>query len=510
MGLRSLLALWAGKLVLSAARAAGRAGSSLPGRVARLVDPGILTALAAQTPGGHAVITGTNGKTTTAKMLAGILAVAGHRVVHNRAGANLIAGVTTAFLADATWSGRVRGSVGVLEVDEASMGATCQEVRPRAAVVTNFFRDQLDRFGELVNTVELVRRGLDRLAPGSPVALNADDPLCAVLGAPAIPEVAAAAEGAPRDLAAEGEASRPAAAAAAPARQSGPGEAGPGKAGTAIRPIYYGLEDPEVAAGEERTADVRHCIRCGRPYEYEVRYYAHLGRYRCPGCGLTRPRPQVYARKVYELGPRGSTFELVTPVGSFLCRLQVPGLYNIYNALAAVAGAVGLGLDLEAIRQGLESTGTAFGRMERLEIREREVFLALVKNPVGYNEVLRTVLSTDARKNLVLCLNDLPADGTDISWIWDVNFESLAEREAEINFILCSGLRAEELAVRLKYAGFPTSKISVEPDLARALEQGLAFVRPGELLYILPTYTAMLQMREILRRQGYLPPLWEV
>ncbi|MCG0238122.1 MAG: Mur ligase family protein [Firmicutes bacterium] len=494
MGLRSLLALWAGKLVLWAARAVGRAGSSLPGRVARLVDPGILTALAARTPGGHAVITGTNGKTTTAKMLAGILAVAGQRVVHNRAGANLIAGVTTAFLADATWSGRVRGSVGVLEVDEASMGATCREVRPRAAVVTNFFRDQLDRYGELANTVELVRRGLDRLAPGSPVALNADDPLCAVLGAPAIPEVAAAAEAAPQ-------------AGAAAARAA---EAGPGEAGTAIRPVYYGLEDTEVATGEEGTADVRHCIRCGRPYEYEVRYYAHLGRYRCPGCGLTRPRPQVYARKVYELGPRGSTFELVTPMGSFLCRLQVPGLYNIYNALAAVAGAVALGLDLEAIRRGLESTGTAFGRMERLEIRGREVFLALVKNPVGYNEVLRTVLSTDARKNLVLCLNDLAADGTDISWIWDVNFEALAEREAEINFILCSGLRAEELAVRLKYAGFPTSKISVEPDLGRALEQGLAFVRPGELLYILPTYTAMLQMREILRRQGHLPPLWEV
>lgn len=500
MGPRTLLALWAGKLTLLISRVLGRGGSSLPGQVARAVDPRILPALAARTSGGHAVISGTNGKTTTAKMLASILAAAGKQAVHNRAGANLIAGITTAFVADASWMGQMTGEVGVLEVDEASMRLGCAELRPRTAVVTNFFRDQLDRYGELATTVRFVREGLEGLAPGSPVALNADDPLCASLVAPeSMPEVAAAAE----PVAAAKLAPAPAGAR--------PGHEGEGHRPLALRPLYYGLEDPALALpGADNTADVRHCVRCGHHYEYEFRYYAHLGRYRCPNCGLTRPRPQVYAGKIIELGPRGSTFELVTPAGQFTCRLQVPGLYNIYNALAAVAGALALGVDIQAIQMGLEATTTAFGRMERLEIRDREVFLALVKNPVGYNEVLRTVLGSGSRKNLLLCLNDLYADGTDISWIWDVDFEQLAAKEEEINFVLCSGLRAEELAVRLKYAGVPTSKITVERDLAAALDQGLSFVRLGEMLYILPTYTAMLQMREVLRKQGHLPPFWEV
>ncbi|MER3402547.1 MAG: DUF1727 domain-containing protein, partial [Armatimonadota bacterium] len=191
---RSLLALWAGKLAMGAARALGRGGSSFPGGLARAVDPGILRWLAAQPPGGNAVVTGTNGKTMTAKMLSTILAAAGRRVVHNRAGANLIGGITAAFMAHASLWGAAGGDVGLLEVDEATMPLAAAEVRPRVAVVTNFFRDQLDRYGELVTTVRYVRGGLSQLAPGGTVCLNADDPLCAALGAAPEPEAATALE----------------------------------------------------------------------------------------------------------------------------------------------------------------------------------------------------------------------------------------------------------------------------------------------------------------------------
>lgn len=477
MPLKTLLALWTGKLAIAVAHRLGRGGSTLPGRLARALDGGILAALARAPRLGNATVTGTNGKTTTAKMLAGIAEAAGWRVIHNRAGANLITGITTAYMAGATWSGRPRGDIGLMEVDEATLPRACAEIGPRVAVVTNFFRDQLDRYGELHATVRMVRGGLARVAPGGRVALNADDPLCASLGAAEpVPEAAAAAE-----------------------------------AGAPVLPLYYGIEDPAVATGHpEHAADVRHCVRCGHLYEYELYYYAHLGRYRCPNCGLQRPRPQVYARRVLEMDARGSRFLLATPAGECECRLQVPGLYNIYNALAAAAGALALGVGLEEVKAGLEGTTTAFGRMERLTVRDREVFLALVKNPVGYNEVLRTVLGAGARRNLLLILNDLYADGTDISWIWDVDFEMLARGQEGLNFILCSGLRAEEMAVRLKYAGIDPAKITVEKDLKKALDQGLNFVRPGELLYILPTYTAMLAMREILARQGLVRRFWEV
>ncbi|MER3403744.1 MAG: hypothetical protein C4337_10820 [Armatimonadota bacterium] len=275
--------------------------------------------------------------------------------------------------------------------------------------------------------------------------------------------------------------------------------------------LYYGVEDERVAAGHSaHAADVRHCVRCGRRLQYTLYIYAHLGRYRCPHCGLERPRPQVYAQRVWPLDGHSTAVALVTPVGSGTVRLQVPGLYNVYNALAAAAGACALGLGWEAIQSGLEATRAGFGRMERLTVAGREVLVALVKNPVGYNEVPRTVLAAGQPCQLLLALNDLYADGTDVSWIWDVDFEMLAAHPQGPCYVVCSGLRAEDLAVRLKYAGVDPARLHVERDLARALDHALECVRPGETLYILPTYTAMLQVRRILQRRGHLSPFWEV
>lgn len=499
MRLQTLVALWAGKLAAAASHRLGRGGSNLPGRLARAIDPGVLRALAAQPRRGNLVVTGTNGKTTTAKMLAGICAAAGVDLTHNRAGANLIEGLTAAFINGATWTGRVRGAAGVLEVDEATMPAAVPALAPRVAVITNFFRDQLDRYGELETTVRLVRQGL-AAAPGLTVALNADDPLCAglVAGAPAI-------AGAPATVGGDAPAG---AAAAAP---EPPPLAAASEGAPSLQPLFYGVEDPAVAAGHSAwAADVRHCVRCGHPYEYDGIMYAHLGHYRCSRCGHRRPQPAVYARAIHRLDAHGSHFTLVTPAGEREVHLQVPGLYNIYNALAAAAAALAFGLPLDAMATGLTRTETAFGRMERLDIGGREVFVALVKNPVGYNEVLRTVVTGGAgATHLLLALNDLYADGTDVSWIWDVDFEMLVQAEP-VHLAVCSGLRAEDLAVRLKYAGLPAAQVTVQRDLKKALDQALALVRPGERLYILPTYTAMLQMRRVLSRLGHTRPFWEV
>jgi UDP-N-acetylmuramyl tripeptide synthase len=464
MNLRLLMGVWTGKGVVTATRLLGRGGTTLPGTVARKIAPEILRALAAQPRHGVIAVTGTNGKTTTAKMLSAMFEAAGMSVTHNRAGANLISGLTTAFLQSAAWNGRVQGNVGLMEIDEATMPQGCKEIRPRAAVVTNFFRDQLDRYGELEHTVNFVGRGLEQLAPGARAALNADDPLCASLG-----------------------------------RRTG------------VTPLYYGIEDRSVGSKEmNQTADAKHCVVCGTAYEYEVFYYAHLGVYRCPACGHQRPRPDVYVDRIWDVDARGSSLHVVTPAGDFEARLQIPGLYNIYNALAAVAGALAMGVPPAAIKTGLERTTSQFGRMERIPMRDRDVFMALVKNPVGFNSVIQTVMQSGTRKNLVICINDLYADGTDISWLWDVDFEALAAHEDEVNFVICSGLRAEDMAVRLKYAGMNPAKLIVEKDLAKALDQGLSFIQPGEILYILPTYTAMLQMREVIQKQGYAKKFWEV
>ncbi|HLN63963.1 MAG TPA: Mur ligase family protein [Symbiobacteriaceae bacterium] len=464
MNIRQLMSVWTGKGVVTATRLLGRGGTTLPGTVARKIAPDVLEALSRQPRQGVLSVTGTNGKTTTAKMLSAMFEAAGQQVTHNRAGANLISGLTTAFLQSASWTGRVGGSVGLMETDEATMPRACQEIRPRAAVVTNFFRDQLDRYGELEHTVNFVGRGLAHLAKGGKAALNADDPLCASLG-----------------------------------RREG------------VTPFYYGIEDESVGTAEmNQTADAKHCVVCGTEYDYKVFYYAHLGKYRCPKCGNERPQPQVYVDRIWNVDARGSNMRVVTPGGDFEARLQIPGLYNVYNALAAVAGALAMGLPLDAIKQGLETTTSQFGRMELIPMKDRDVYMALVKNPVGFNSVIHTVMQTNARKNLVIAINDLYADGTDISWLWDVDFEALADRQDEVNFIVCSGLRAEDMAVRLKYAGVDPAKLKLEKDLGQALETGLGQIEPGELLYVMPTYTAMLQMREIIQKQGYTKKFWEV
>jgi lipid II isoglutaminyl synthase (glutamine-hydrolysing) len=441
------------RLLARLLRALGRSGgTTLPGRLLLRLSPGSLERMAGELDRGAVLVSATNGKTTTAAMVAATMERAGRRIVHNRAGSNMAWGVATALL-DAR---RGRGQLGLFEVDEAWLPRVARAVRPGTYLLANLFRDQLDRYGELElladRWAELVAEEADR---GARFVLNADDPLVADLGR--------------------------------------------GREGV----VYFGLEDDSQALPElQHAADSKHCRNCGHAYEYEAVYLGHMGRYRCPSCGRERPRPQVAARRVALEGMVGSRLELATPEGEVELRLPLPGLYNVYNALAAAATALSLGVRLDTVRDALEGFGGAFGRVETIPVAGRDVSILLVKNPAGANEVLRTLTLEDGALDLWLALNDRTADGRDVSWIWDADFELLVGR---VRRATCSGTRAEEMALRLKYAGVE-AELAVERDLAAALDSAVAGSDGGPL-YALPTYTALLELRDLLARRG-LAPRW--
>jgi UDP-N-acetylmuramyl tripeptide synthase len=271
--------------------------------------------------------------------------------------------------------------------------------------------------------------------------------------------------------------------------------------------VAYGIEDVSVGSATlPHAMDARLCPRCGAQLCYDTVFYGHLGHYRCSRCDFARPTPVVTATQVQLLGDEGSLLTVDTPRGIIRAKLHLPGLYNVYNAVAAIAVATSLQVRRDLIARGLETFTAAFGRLERIQVEDRQLFLALVKNPVGFTEVLRTILTGEGRRTMLIAINDLFADGTDVSWLWDVDFESLQGR---VNVAVCSGLRADDMAVRLKYAGVDPDRIRVEPDLRHALELALQAAEPAETVYALPTYTAMLALRNVLRRTGYVRAFWE-
>jgi UDP-N-acetylmuramyl tripeptide synthase len=448
-GLWRLLA----RLVRALSRRLGRGGgTTLPGRLLLRVSPGALERMGAELDDGAVVLSATNGKTTTAAMVAAILERGGERVVHNRAGSNMGWGVATALL-DAR---RGRGQLGLFEVDEAWLPEVARSLRPGTYLLANLFRDQLDRYGELESLAEGWAGLVAEQDGAARFVLNADDPLIADLGR--------------------------------------------GREGV----VYFGVEDDSQALSElQHAADSKHCRNCGTAYVYDAIYLGHLGRYRCPGCGRTRPEPAVAAERVRLDGMTAAEITLRTPAGTIDLRLPLPGLYNVYNAVAATALALELGASLADVEEALTGFGGAFGRVETIAVPhpaggERPVSILLIKNPAGANEVLRTLTLAGGPIDLWIALNDGIADGRDVSWVWDADFELLA---GHVGRVTCTGPRAEELALRLKYAGIEAER-TVERDLAAALDAGVAAGEAGRPLYALPTYTALLELRDLLSGRG--------
>ncbi len=442
-------------------RLSGRGGgTTLPGRLLLRMAPEAIPRLGAGLSAGSVIVSATNGKTTTAGMIAAAMRAVGRRPVHNRAGSNMSWGVATALLEQ-------RGDEGLFEVDEAWLPRIAADLDPRLIVLGNLFRDQLDRYGELERLADEWATLVAARIGATEFAICADDPLVA-------------------DLGRDGDLAR--------------------------RPgvTYFGIDDPGQALPELQHAfDAKHCRRCGAPYSYERAFVGHLGHYSCPSCGADRPPPDVAATAIQLDGMRGSELAVRTPAGEVELRLPLPGLYNVYNALAALTAALRLEVPLEPAARALESMKAVFGRVETIDVEGKTVFILLIKNPAGANEVLRTLLLESGQGgasdglDLWIALNDRIADGRDVSWVWDADFELLAPH---VRRVVCAGTRAPEMAVRLKYAGMPPSVIEVEESISRSLDRALADA--GGRLFALPTYTALLELRELLAKRGLASRYW--
>lgn len=400
-------------------------GSTWPGHIALELKPTILGEFAKNFHGTIILIAGTNGKTTTAKMLRTILEDSGVRVIHNEAGANLLNGIASAFIQNTSIFGRASTKLAIFEVDENTLPAAIEQLSPDVIVLLNLFRDQLDRYGEVDIIANKWKKAL-KACPKATVILNADDPHIAYLGRPA------------------------------------------------QNVHYFGIDNKKYfRKSPQHAMDTLYCPHCGRKLHFLGVYFSHLGVWQCEECGFTRP-------KTTQIDPQ----------------TKLPGLYNLYNAKAALITAKIIGVSENLAQKALAAFSPAFGRQEEFEVNGKKVKIFLSKNPTGFNESLRTV-SELGGNHLLLVLNDRIPDGRDVSWIWDVDFEEINPR---VN-VYVSGDRVYDMALRLKYL-FETqnysSKLKMYENLKEATTESLSELKEDETLYILPTYSAMLEVRKIL------------
>ena len=458
---RTLASIWAAKTAAKASRTLRRGGGTAAGGLIGLwLNPGLICDLAAQLGQGSVVITGTNGKTTTSLLISETARASGLLPLANASGSNLTRGIASALAMAVEVDGgldEAERNIGVFEVDEATLTQALPELRPRVAVFTNLFRDQLDRYGE----VEAVAGRWRDVLAGAPsemrLVLNSDDPAVASLGEN-------------RD-----------------------------------RVTYFGVEDRKLDTGApEHASDALFC-RCGARLDYAVAFYGHLGHWSCAACGRARPRPTISARLVKLGDGHSARFQLESHGEKSTLQLAIGGLYNVYNALAAAAAAEALELPRSALEDALTATGAAFGRQEAFQVDGRRVEIYLGKNPAGLNQVLSTLLLDGARDTALIILNDGIADGRDISWVWDADFEVAAGR---LRRVIVSGTRAAEMALRLKYAEWDESTLEIVPEIEAALDKALAETPQAGCLTIVPTYTAMLSVRELLAERAGKDPFW--
>ncbi len=450
MRVRAFFAILLCKLLRWISRVLHRGGTAMPGRWALRVCPDLLSILARDVR--SVAITGTNGKTTSARMIEEAFVEQGKSCFANRSGANLLSGITTEFVMNSTLTGKCRREYAVIECDEAAAVKVFPQLKPRVIVVTNLFRDQLDRYGEVTHTLENVRTGISAV-PDALLCLNADCSLTASLAG---------------DL--------------------------PNKA------VFFGINPGAVpSASKSELSDASHCIRCKTEYAYEYITYGHLGGFLCPNCGYRRPEPQYAVTEISAQSAEGSSVVLSIRGRSCPARVNLPALYNVYNAAGAVAAVTEMGLGAEAAVSAIENFKCGFGRMENFRLGRAGAKMMLVKNPAGCNQVLDFLSNMREDFALVVCLNDRGADGTDVSWIYDAAFEKLAGMDG-LKSLVVSGDRAADLAVRLRYAGVAPERIGIERDYEKLVRWMEAQEIP---ICIIPTYTAMLELREtVIRHVG--------
>lgn len=469
MRIRFSITIIISKLIIKACRLIKLGGTSLPGEIARKIYPGIVTEITKDF--NIIMVTGTNGKTTTTRIIGQILTENGIEFISNKSGANLVDGITTTFIQAVDIWGKCTSKTALIEIDEAAFDKMTNFVEPDILVVTNFFRDQLDRFGELYTTLKRVKSGIEK-SKKTKLILNADDSLCASIGTDTEKEV-----------------------------------------------LYFGMGIDSIENTEEIiSSDATFCIYCKTKYNYSYHVYGHLGGFICPNCGYKKPLATVTCQRVKELTSSYSniTFSIQNPLAPdnnndalYSSKINLPGLYNIYNSLAAVCCGLIMDLPIENTVKALGNFECGFGRMETINAGGKFIKLILVKNPTGFNQVLTYLLTEEKSIQVAFLINDKIADGTDVSWLWDVDFEKLQKIQDKLHRVYASGLRAEDMALRLKYAGIYTNKIESIKDYSYLLDSALEATSDGESFYILPTYTAMLEVRKILKAKFGLKEFWK-
>ena len=438
-------------------RLVGRGGTAAPGLVAGYIDPKSLIKLSNYVSD-TVLVTGTNGKTTTARIIGSVLEKSDKKFIHNREGSNLMRGIIGSLISKTPIFPSMEKPIALLEVDEVTLPKVISQTNPRIIVINNLFRDQLDRYGEVETIRKIWVNTLRNLDDSTIVILNSDDPSVAHLGE-----------------------------------------------GLRGRVIYFGIEDKKyILDGLPHASDFTSCIECGTELKYDVVYMSHLGRYKCQKCGLKRPKPDVYAEKIDLKGETGFRAKISTPEGKFDIKTSIPGLYNVYNSLGAISAALALNISLPKVIQAFKGFEAAFGRTEVIDVAGKKLFLALAKNPTGFNELIRTIFAGRKKKYAFIAVNDLIADGRDVSWLWDVDFELM---KGKLEKVWVSGTRGADMSLRLKYADIKVEDYN--SNITKALEDAYTNIPQGETLFVFHTYTPMLAIKKFLSEKGYGERFWE-
>jgi len=460
MNLKLTFTIMVTKLLIFLLRLLKRGGTTLPGKVAQKIFPGIIKYISKDLK--IIMVTGTNGKTTTTRIIGQILEKNNIDYTTNKSGANLVSGIITTLIDSVNFSGKSKYKTALIEVDEAAFNVITNDIKPDILVVTNFFKDQLDRFGELHTTLNNVKSGIEK-SPEAKLILNADDSLCASLAKDHRGQV-----------------------------------------------LYYGFDEKAYEGTDNLLAsDAVFCIYCMGKYEYKNRVYGHLGTFECTSCGYSRPTSDITCLKVDELNSSYTQIEFSIGEENYKAKINLPGLYNGYNALAAISCGHILNLPPESFISSLETFESGFGRMETIKTDGKAIKLILVKNPAGFNQVINFLLTEPEKNQIAFLINDKPGDGIDVSWLWDVDFEEFIKIQENISSFYASGSRAEDMALRLKYAGIYSDKIKIIKDYEELIDKGLSNTEKGNSFYILPTYTALLDIRGVLKKKFGLKEFWK-